>query len=112
LFYDFLSAEILQLDLPEDEIRRGSECKPKLKTNITTERRLASMKGNWADEPDLAHARNHASNTEAEGSGSGDAWRQSLGIVPEFGGVAGETMLEEEVVGERDTLVNGEPVAY
>lgn len=102
---------MLQLELAEDEIRHGCESKPELESNITTERRFAGVQGNGSDEPHLAHAGDHAGDTEAESSDGGDTRRQSLGVVPEHGVVAFESLLEEEVVRERNTLVDGEPIA-
>lgn len=66
------------------------------------------MKGNGSDEPDLTHTGDHAGNTAAECEHSGDTRGKSLGLVVEISVVTAETALENKVIGECDTLVDGE----
>lgn len=59
----------------------------------------------------LRHASHHSRNTEAESTNSGNAGWQRLSVAIQLWVVARETLLEEEMVAEGDTLIDGEPVA-
>lgn len=69
------------------------------------------MQRDWSHEPGLAHSRNHASDTEAESANRCKARRELFRRVPVFRIVSAEATLEDEVVGQRDALVDGEPIA-
>nr|POE62782.1 hypothetical protein CFP56_03686 [Quercus suber] len=61
-------------------------------------------------EPDLAHARDHTRDTETERYYGCDAGGQLVRLVVVLRNVVVDAALEHEVFGERDTLVDGEPV--
>lgn len=58
----------------------------------------------------MAHTANHASHTEAESHDSCDTRRQFAWLIVVRRVVASKSTLVEEVVGERDALVNGKPI--
>jgi hypothetical protein len=108
---NLLTAEILELNLPEDEIRHKGEGETKLESDIATKWCFTSMEGNWSDEPDLRHSADHTGNTEAESGDGGNAWRKGLGVVVQFWVVAAHAFLKEEMVAEGDAFVDCKPVA-
>ncbi len=106
----FLPLEVPLLKGPEGAI--GNKCKAerKLKSNITTELRVANLLADGSNEPHLSHTHDSAEDAEAESCNSGDTWWELGGLIVDFGCVASETTLEDEVLGERDTFVNGKPI--
>lgn len=69
------------------------------------------MLPNGPNKPHLRHPHDGAKDAEAEGDDGGDAGREEVrgGVVG--GVVAGDAAFEEEVLGEGDAFVDGEPVA-
>lgn len=69
------------------------------------------MQRNGPHKPHLTHAQHHARDTDTETEHGGHARRQLVGDVVVLGDVAAHAALEDEVVGQADALVDGEPVA-
>lgn len=63
-----------------------------------------------ADIPRLAHTGDHTGNTEAEGDRRGNSQGQFLALVVDLGVITAEPTLEDEVVGDGDSGVDGQPV--
>ena len=97
--------------MPRNGIRRKRECKAQLETNVSTKRRLARMQRNRTNKPHLAHARNHTRDTAAEREDGSDTWWEFGGLVVQRRLILIHRALVEEVIGEGDALVNGEPVS-
>lgn len=81
------------------------ESKSQLETDIA----ITSMLGNGTSVPRLTHTRNHTRDTESKRDTSGNTIGQLVGLVIRFGTVSGEATADD-VVGESDTRVNGQPV--
>ena len=69
------------------------------------------MESNRTDPPDLRHAGHHTSDAATEREHGGDARREASRLVVEIGVVTLHATLEDEVLGERDALVDCEPVS-
>lgn len=69
------------------------------------------MQRDRSDPPFLAHARDHSRDAAAESQNGCDSGGKLLGLVVDLWPIAGEAALEDEVVGQGDALVDGEPVA-
>lgn len=90
-----------------DESEREREREP----DIATVGGGADPFSNGTDEPDLRHTHDGAKYAEEEGGDGSDTRRQEV-----WGGVYGwvvtrESAFEDEVLGEGDPFVDGEPVA-
>lgn len=70
------------------------------------------MLAHGPDEPHLGHAHDGAEDAEAEGGHGGEAGGEEVRGGVDGGVVAGGAALEEEVFGEGDAFVDGEPVAW
>ncbi len=104
-----LPLEVALLDRPHDDVRGGGEAKGKLETNITTKVGTAQL-ADGTGEPDLSHAENGTHDAETESDDGGDARRQGAGVRVGLRAVALESAAEDEVLGQGDALVDGEPV--
>lgn len=69
------------------------------------------MFANGPDEPNLGHAHDGAEDAEAEGEDGGDAGREEVRDRVDGHVVARHAALEDEVFGQGDAFVDGEPVA-
>ena len=105
-----LPLEVALLDRPHDDIRGGGEGKGKLETNITTKFGTA-QRADGTGKPDLGHAENGTHDTETESDDGSDAWRQGAGVCVGLRAVPLESAAEDEVLGQGDALVDGQPVA-
>jgi hypothetical protein len=103
-----LTSRILQLKLPSDRVTSEST---QLETNITTKRCFARLQGYRTDEPNLAHAEDHACDTAAECKNRSNAGRELRRLIVDGGIVCCHRALVQEVVAEGDTLVDCEPIA-
>jgi hypothetical protein len=103
--------EVLLLDRPETAVRDKGKTERQLKPNITAVRRVSDELANRPNEPNLRHAQDCTHNAEAESKHCGDAGGELGGLFVDLGDVAGVTALEDEVLGERDAFVDGEPVS-
>lgn len=68
------------------------------------------MFGNGTDPPSLTHTSDHAGNTEAEGNRRCDTVGKLLALIIVLRGVPAETTLEDEVIGDANAGVDGQPV--
>jgi len=97
------------LDRSENQVTSGCKCKRQLETDITTIRKT-SILGDWSNPPNLGHASNHSSNTEAESKDSSNTWWKSASVQVIFNAVSVHSMSEYEMISKGDTLVDGKPV--
>lgn len=105
-----LSSKISHLNRTSNQISNGSKSESQLKANITTERSFSGMKSDRPNPPGLTHTCNHTSNTAAESENGSDPRREFVWLVVDFRVVSAETALEDEMISNGDTLVDGEPV--
>ena len=100
----------LLLHRPQNTIRDEGKRKRQLEPDIASITRRADMFPNGPDEPHLRHAHDGAEDAEAKGRDGGDAGGQEVRGGVDGRVVAADAAFEEEVFGERDAFVYGEPV--
>ena len=99
------------LQRPEPDITHTGKRKRQRKPNVPAIPRQPDLLPDRPDEPHLRHAHDGAEDAEAERQDGGDAGREERGGHVDGGVVAGEAAFEDEVLGEGDGFVDGEPVA-
>ena len=105
-----LPLKIALLQRPHHPIADGAERKRQREADVAAVPG-ADEAADGPDEPHLRHAHDGAHDAEAEGHDGGDARWQPGGVAVDGDVVAGEAALEEEVLGQGDAFVDGEPVA-
>jgi hypothetical protein len=105
-----LPAKMLLLERSENAISNTGECERKFEANITTKHRT-NLLSDRSNKPDLSHAHDSTEDTEAECSNGCKARWEFGGLIIDFGCVATEATLEDDVFWEGDAFVDGEPVA-
>lgn len=105
-----LPPKLLPLEISKRDVGDRSESESELKAHITTIV-TADQLANGADIPHLGHAHDGTHNAEAEGSESSNAGWEFLGLVVDLRSVAAEAALVDEVFGQRNAFVDGQPVA-
>ena len=106
-----LPSKVLQLNRPQNKVRRGRKGKSQLKSNITTVGQSTRMLSDGTHPPNLGHTSYHACYAEAESRHGRNAWRQLVGVVVVLGGVSVHATPKYEVIHKRDALVDSEPIA-
>lgn len=101
--------KLLLLKIPQPAITDKRKRERELEADIPPVARQADFLADGADEPDLRHAHDGAEDAEAEGEHGGAAGGQELARVVDGDVVL--ALLEDEVLGEGDAFVDGEPVA-
>lgn len=102
---------MLLLEVSQRRVRNGREAESKLKSHIATVRCTAAQLSNWPHEPDLCHAENSAHDTEQESSDGGNSGWELVLVEVVLWLVAGEATAVEDVLGEGDAFVDGEPIS-
>lgn len=101
---------MLLLKVSQSTIRSSCEQERELESDIATIFRTTEL-SDGASEPDLSHAENCTHHTKCEGkNGCESGWQLVLAKVVLWL-IAREATLEEEVLSQRDTLVDCEPVS-
>ena len=105
-----LPSELLLLEISQRDITSTGKHERQLETDITSILGSAEF-ANGASEPDLSHAQDSTSGSDAESEDCGKSrWELALVHVI-FWVIAGETALEDDMFREGDTLIDGEPVS-
>ncbi len=106
-----LSPKLPLLHRPQTNIRYRRKSEGQRKPNVASKRRLPNMSPNRPHKPHLRHAHDSPEDTEAKSDGGCDARGEAMrgGVVGDV--VAMDAAFEEEVFGESDAFVDGEPVA-
>jgi len=100
---------MLLLEVPRDTITHKREAEGQLEPDVSAVI-PSDHAADGPDPPDLRHAADGTGDAAAKGKQRGEARRQFGRLVVRLGRVAGEAAAEEEVLGQRDALVDGEPV--
>lgn len=110
-FLSYLSFETRLLHRPKREVAKRRERERELEADVPAERGAAEL-ADRARVPRLGHTEDGAHDADAEGADGGETGGQAGGLAVGLGGVAREGVAaEDEVLGEGDALVDGEPVA-
>ena len=97
------------LQRPKNPKTHRRKRKRQLEPNVAPVLRVPDRLAHRADEPNLRHAHDGAEDAEAKGQDGGDAGREEAGVVPD--GDVVFAAFEDEVLGQGDAFVDGEPVA-
>ena len=100
--------KLLLLKIPQPAITDKRKRERELEPDIPSIPRQTDFLADGPDEPDLRHAHDGAEDAEAEGEHGGAAGGEQLARV-----VDGDVVLalfEDEVLGEGDAFVDGEPI--
>ena len=101
--------KLLLLQRPKHHEAERRKRKRQLEADVAPVRRVADPLAHGPDEPDLRHAHDGAEDAEAKGHDGCQARRQEARVVPD--GDVVFAALEDEVLGQGDAFVDGEPVA-
>lgn len=104
-----LSLERPLLHGPQPQISHPGKRKRQLKPHIPPKHRTPNLLSHGPNEPLLCHAHDGSEDAEAECEHGGDTGREEGGRVE--GGDVVCAALEEKVLEEGDSFVDGEPVA-
>lgn len=100
---------MLLLKVSQRDISDSRKSKRQLKADISSIRRTAQF-SYWTDKPNLCHSKHSSHNSEEESSDSCDSRWEEFGVHINRRIIASEASLEDDVFGDRDSLVDGKPV--